>query len=249
MAMYYASADELGPTLRGQLLKKHKGSFGATLGERYFEVDDALGCVLLCFKSGEDLHKRLPHHVYPLRDAQVSVPSASEGRLTGRTDKNALGYVTAYALQLEKLGGETRPLVLGHESKSEVDKWVDGLQRRIDSPRCTSRLLTLEVAAAGDTPSGAVRTGLQLTNFSWASVGVKITHVEAGSSAARAGLKAGEALIAVEGVGCLSHVHASKLLHTSAGTSPRSGVVELKVIVATEAPGKPWPKDEAVDVS
>ena len=223
MAMYYA-ADELGPTLRGQLLKKHKGSFGATLGERYFEVDDALGCVLLCFKSGEDLHKRLPHHVYPLRDAQVSVPSASEGRLTGRTDKNALGYVTAYALQLEKLGGETRPLVLGHESKSEVDKWVDGLQRRIDSPRCTSRLVTLEVAAAGDTPSGAARTGLQLTNFSWASVGVKITHVEAGSSAARAGLKAGEALIAVEGVGCLSHVHAAKLLHTSAGTSPRSGV-------------------------
>ena len=74
MAMYYASADELGPTLRGQLLKKHKGSFGATLGERYFEVDDALGCVLLCFKSGEDLHKRLPHHVSILEALHARLP-------------------------------------------------------------------------------------------------------------------------------------------------------------------------------
>ena len=54
-------------------------------------------------------------------------------------------------------------------------------------------------------------------------------------------------------VGCLSHVHAAKLLRNSTGISLRglgsSGVCEIQCIVATEHTSAPWPKDETVEIS
>ena len=238
----------LGPTLRGPLLKKHKTSVASTYGKRFFEVDDSLGCVLLCFRSAEDMHRRMPHHIYPLRGAQVSIQMSDRPFFNSTWGKKA-----GHAFRLENIGQTFSSLALGHEKLEEVDRWVDGLQRRLDSPRCTSRVVVLQVAEAGKTPAGTSRSGLQLANFSWSPIGVQIINVDPGSAGQRAGLKVGEAIIAVEGVGCLSHVHAAKLLRNSTGISLRglgsSGVCEIQCIVATEHKSAPWPKDETVEIS
>ena len=248
VSVIHHDPSSLGPTLRGPLLKKHKTSVASTYGKRFFEVDDNLGCVLLCFRSAEDMHRRMPHHIYPLRGAQVSIQMSDRPFLNSTWGKKA-----EHAFRLENIGQTFSSLALGHEKLEEVDRWVDGLQRRLDSPRCTSRVVVLQVAEAGQTPAGTSRSGLQLANFSWSPIGVQIINVDPGSAGQRAGLKVGEAIIAVEGVGCLSHVHAAKLLRNSTGISLRglgsSGVCEIQCIVATEHKSAPWPKDETVEIS
>ena len=109
-----------------------------------------------------------------------------------------------------------------------------------DSPRCTSRVVVLQVAEAGQTPAGTSRSGLQLANFSWSPIGVQIINVDPGSAGQ---LKVGEAIIAVEGVGPLSRARCAP---SRIGAQAEC---VIQCIVATEHKSAPWPKDETAEIS
>ena len=209
--------------LRGKLYKRHrKPSFGGgSLGVRFFEVDDSLGGALLCFKTAEDLHRRLPHHCYALGDSCVRC-HRTQGRLTGRLS-NGISYITAHAFSLE-LHGESAPLILGCESEGELDRWTQGLQQRITRYPASRTITVLLSGYRGTDQIGIAK----VSNLESSAIGVLIQHVDPESASAKAGVQAGDILVAVDGSACLSYKHAEKLLE-EAGSSRWSSDVYLLI--------------------
>lgn len=230
-----------GPMLRSKLYKKHqKPRFGnlGNIGKRYYEVDDQLGGVLYCFKDYSCLQKRMPHSVHALGDESVTAaaPTGNNGRMGGRLSKKPQKYITAYSFEIT-LPGEPRPLLLGSRNAEVRTQWVDGIVRR--AKVATSRLVQLEgCGSKGDHPSTLLRVGVRVQNLSWSPIGVQISYVEPGSSAATAGLRVGDAIVAVQGTACLSHAHAGQMLLQAGGPV-------IEVIVSSAPAEAPWPSAPA----
>ena len=125
-------------------------SLGGSLGMRYFEADDHLS-VLYCFKTSEDMHRRVPHHCYALGSMQVSQLGQGNRQLSGRvtSGRHKKVKLSAFELQFESEGSAARkPLVLGSESASDADRWLRSLQQRIEL--ATSRHLHIEMDTQGN---------------------------------------------------------------------------------------------------
>lgn len=259
------------PLLRGKLVKRHKRNGNADgsgkpsgystgyVDWRYFEVDDGLG-VMYQFKSAAEMQRRLPHHCYALGMEGAAVESLSSetgGRLTGRVSKSFASllttFVSTYGFRITLTPSFS--LFLGTAELEERYQWINGLQKRRDLGRLTSKFATLTVPGAGDAPSALARVGVQCANLPWSPIGVALTHVQEDSSAHSAGLRVGDALVAVgedeESVAaCLSHSHAANLLATCKGRESDAAHPLVTIcLLFTPGAAKTGSSDEAVDVS
>ena len=134
--------------LRNVLIKRHmsRHRFGS-VSLRHFEVDDSLGGVLFCFKSFEDMERRIPHHCYALGDKRSEIEveeRTSRQKHSWRLDTGRHATVTGYFFSLRVPLYDT-PLVLGLKEKDDFDIWTTGLRHRIETS-ATSRQLTMKVS-------------------------------------------------------------------------------------------------------
>jgi len=207
-----AADDAPGPLqpLSSQVLKRNRGMGWS---KRWLEVDDTLG-ILYIYRSELDRQRKTPAHLYLCSDMASIQPASC----------NAANH--CFEIQLH---AGSRAHFYSCSSDRDVHNWLVGLHARSKlGPNFGSR--SLKCARIGE-------FGVTLANWEGQPIGVTISTIEEESVLAAAGLRVGDAIIAIDGQACLSHTHAMQILNdlvsgaASAYSARDAGDAESEFIV------------------